>query len=66
MKSGDTDLAQKLRKNIQDTAKDNNIELTPKLNIDEKALDKQIDNLQSEAREKSVQKYKDIQDQLHN
>lgn len=66
MKSGDTDLAQKLRKNIQDTAKDNNIELTPELNIDEKALDKQIDNLQSEAREKSVQKYKDIQDQLHN
>ena len=66
MKSGDTDLAQKLRKNIQDTAKNNNIELTPKLNIDEKALDKQIDNLQSEAREKSVQKYKDIQDQLHN
>lgn len=66
IKSGDTDLAQKLRKNIQDTAKDNNIELTPKLNIDEKALDKQIDNLQSEAREKSVQKYKDIQDQLHN
>lgn len=66
MKSGDTDLAQKLRKNIQDTAKDNDIELTPELNIDEKALDKQIDNLQSEAREKSVQKYKDIQDQLHN
>lgn len=66
MKSGDTDLAQKLRKNIQDTAKDNNIELTTGLNIDEKALDKQIDNLQSEAREKSVQKYKDIQDQLHN
>lgn len=66
MKSGDTDLAQKLRKNIQDTAKDNNIELTPELNIDEKALDKQIDNLQNEAREKSVQKYKDIQDQLHN
>lgn len=66
MKSGDTDLAQKLRKNIQDTAKDNNIELTQELNIDEKALDKQIDNLQSEAREKSVQKYKDIQDQLHN
>lgn len=66
MKSGDTDLAQKLRKNIQDTAKDNNIELTPELNIDEKAFDKQIDNLQSEAREKSVQKYKDIQDQLHN
>lgn len=66
MKSGDTDLAQKLRKNIQDTAKDNNIELTTELNIDEKALDKQIDNLQSEAREKSVQKYKDIQDQLHN
>lgn len=66
MKSGDTDLAQKLRKNIQDTAKDNDIELTPELNIDEKALDKQIDNLQSKAREKSVQKYKDIQDQLHN
>lgn len=66
MKSGDTDLAQKLRKNIQDTAKDNDIELTPELNIDEKALDKQIDNLQSEAREKSVQKYKDIQDQLYN
>lgn len=66
MKSGDTDLAQKLRKNIQDTAKDNDIELTTELNIDEKALDKQIDNLQSEAREKSVQKYKDIQDQLHN
>lgn len=66
MKSGDTDLAQKLRKNIQDTAKDNDIELTPELNIDEKALDKQIDNLQSEAREKSVQKYKDIQDQIHN
>lgn len=66
IKSGDTDLAQKLRKNIQDTAKDNDIELTPELNIDEKALDKQIDNLQSEAREKSVQKYKDIQDQLHN
>lgn len=66
MKSGDTDLAQKLRKNIQDTAKDNDIELTPELNIDEKALDKQIDNLQSEAREKSIQKYKDIQDQLHN
>ena len=66
MKSGDTDLAQKLRKNIQDTAKDNDIELTPELNIDEKALDKQIDNLQSEARKKSVQKYKDIQDQLHN
>lgn len=66
MKSGDTDLAQKLRKNIQDTAKDNDIELTPELNIDEKALDKQIDDLQSKAREKSVQKYKDIQDQLHN
>ena len=66
MESGDTDLAQKLRKNIQNTAKDNDIELTPELNIDEKALDKQIDNLQSEAREKSVQKYKDIQDQLHN
>ena len=66
MKSGDTDLAQKLRKNIQDTAKDNDIELTPELNIDDKALDKQIDNLQSEARVKSVQKYKDILDQLHN
>lgn len=65
IKSGDTDLAQKLRKNIQDTAKDNNIELTPKLNIDEKALDKQIDNLQSEAREKNIEKYKTLFDGLN-
>lgn len=65
MKSGDTDLAQKLRKNIQDVAKDNNIELTTDLNIDENKLNKQIDNLQSEERKKNVDKYKTLFDGLN-
>lgn len=55
MKSGDTDLAQKLLKNIQDTADSNHIELTTDFDIDENELDKQIESLENE----KIRKYQE-------